>query len=278
MIKVGETMLAWKAWLGRMFPFLYHVRIWQLQMARRWRDSRAGLRFASLQSEARYPYLCKKHKSVLRRRLAGTDPQLQENKIVNLRLSLPLVHGIVIRPGETFSFWNRIGKVTAARGFLDGLVLSRGEVTSGTGGGLCQLANMLFWLALHSPLTIAERHHHSFDMFPDDRRTVPFGSGTSVFYNYVDLRIYNGTNTSYQIQLQLTDDFLVGELYRETLPEASYRVEERGHRFFETKGRWYRQNEIWRLTVQPSGSIMKEEKIIDNLAEVKYALRAVNSE
>ena len=78
-------------------------------------------------------------------------------------------------------------------------MLSHGEVRVGTGGGLCQLANMLYWLALHTPLVIKERHHHSFDLFPDDRRVIPFGTGTSVFYNYVDLQFYNPTAQSVPI-------------------------------------------------------------------------------
>jgi vancomycin resistance protein VanW len=48
-------------------------------------------------------------------------------------------------------------------------------------------------LALHSPLEIKERHHHSFDPFPDENRVLPFGRGASIFYNYVDLRFINPT-------------------------------------------------------------------------------------
>lgn len=47
--------------------------------------------------------------------------------------------------------------------------LSRGEVVRGVGGGLCQLANLLYWMSLHTPLEIAERHQHSFDPFPDEK-------------------------------------------------------------------------------------------------------------
>ena len=50
-----------------------------------------------------------------------------------------------------------------------------GEVKTSIGGGICQLANLLYWMALHTPLEVIERHHHSFDPFPDSGRTLPFG-------------------------------------------------------------------------------------------------------
>ena len=81
------------------------------------------------------------------------------------------------------------------------------------GGGICQLANLLYWMTLHTPLVVTERHHHSFDPFPDSGRTLPFGSGASVYYNYVDLRMYNPTSHSFQIKVWLTDKHLKGAIF-----------------------------------------------------------------
>lgn len=44
-------------------------------------------------------------------------------------------------------------------------------------------------MALHTPLTVTERHRHGYDVFPDAERTIPFGSGATCFYNYGDLMI-----------------------------------------------------------------------------------------
>jgi len=260
-----------KTRLARRFPLLYRIRVRQLQWKRRWQDAASALRFARHRQEPPLPYICKKHKSLLRRQLAGSDPQLQENKIVNLGLCLPHLDGITIRPGETFSLWKLVGRPTAAKGYVQGLALENGEAVAAVGGGLCQMANLLFWLALHTPLTVVERHHHSFDLFPDHGRTVPFGSGTSIFYNYVDLRFYNDTNATYQFCVQLTDAFLVGSVASDCPPAAGYRVEERGHRFERVGSRWYRENEIWRLTLDAaSGEVCGEELLMHNRAEVKY--------
>ena len=58
------------------------------------------------------PYLIYQHNSLIRRKLGQVDPVLQENKAVNLRLAAPKVSGVLIRPGETFSFWTLVGPCT----------------------------------------------------------------------------------------------------------------------------------------------------------------------
>ncbi|MHB0886888.1 MAG: VanW family protein [Bacillota bacterium] len=57
----------------------------------------------------------------------------------------------------------RIGPTSARKGYAEGLVLQRGQAMAGVGGDLCQLSKHLHWMALHSPLVIAERHHHGFE-------------------------------------------------------------------------------------------------------------------
>ncbi len=254
-------------------PILYNIRVIQLRGIRRLQNCHPRVRFARLRNDDALAYPVKRHQSLLRRKLGDTDPQLQENKIVNLQLSTAKIDGLLIRPGETFSFWQAIGRTTARKGYVEGLLLSHGEVGTGVGGGLCQLANLLFWMAMHSPLDVVERHHHSFDAFPDERRVLPFGSGASVFYNYIDLRFVNRTDATFQLHTWLTDEHLKGAiLCDEDLPLA-YHLEERNHRFSQADGTYYRSNEIWRKTVDKrTGNTVNEERLIQNHAEVKYPI------
>ena len=169
-----------------------------------------------------------------------------------------------------------MGKTTSAKGYVEGLQLSRGEVRTGIGGGLCQLANLLYWLALHSPLEVVERHHHSFDPFPDERRVLPFGSGASVFYNYVDLRFYNPTDITFQIKVWLSENHLKGAIYSDREWIYTYHIVEKNHRFLQQDGKNYRENEIWRkIFNRRSGEFLKEEMAIKNFSEVKYALTEI---
>ena len=230
-------------------------------------------RFASEISGEALPFTCKKHQSLLRRRLGNSDPQLQENKVENLKIACPTIDGILIKPGQTFSFWRLLGEATGEKGYCEGMQLSRGEVVRGVGGGLCQLANLLYWMALHTPLEIAERHHHSFDPFPDENRVLPFGSGAGVFYNYIDLRFYNPTDLTFQIKLWITNDHLKGAVYSSSEPQFAYHVFEKNHRFIQDNGKNYRANEIWReLVDRRTGNRVSEEMLVKNHAEVKYEL------
>lgn len=259
--------------LSEIHPIFYHTRIKQKRLFRQMADLSKLTKFASEQIAEQLPFTCKRHQSLLRRRLGNSDPQLQENKITNLKIACPTIDGILIKPKQTFSFWRQLGEATAEKGYAEGMQLSRGEVVRGVGGGLCQLANLLYWMSLHTPLEIVERHHHSFDPFPDENRTLPFGSGAGVFYNYIDLRFHNPTNLTFQIKVWLTENHLKGAVFSDKETPHSYHVFEQNHRFVKKDGKNYRENEIWREIIdRKSGNKVNEEMLVKNFAEVKYEL------
>ncbi|MEQ6377406.1 VanW family protein [Bacillaceae bacterium S4-13-56] len=259
--------------LSEIHPIFYHTRIRQKRLFRSIIDLKNENKFADAFVSDTLPFAVKKHQSLLRRKLGNSDPQLQENKITNLKIASDTIDGVMIYPGQTFSFWHLVGKTTKEKGYIEGMQLSRGEVKTGIGGGICQLANLLFWMALHTPLEIIERHHHSFDPFPDSGRVLPFGSGASVFYNYIDLRFYNPTNQAFQIKVWLTDKHLKGAIYTDEDWPYSYHIEEKNHKFLKENGKNYRQNEIWRKIVnKKTGNYIKEELLLKNHSEVKYEI------
>jgi vancomycin resistance protein VanW len=257
--------------LSEIHPIFYHLRISQKQLFRSIDNFRYQKNFAKTYCKESYPFTCKKHQSLLKRKLGNSDPQLQENKINNLKLAASKIDGIIIRPGEIFSFWALVGKTTRRKGYIEGMQLSRGEVKTGVGGGICQLANLLYWMALHTPLEIAERHHHSFDPFPDEGRVLPFGSGASVFYNYIDLRFKNPANHSFQIRTWVTGKHLKGAIYSDADWGFSYHILEKKHRFVKENYKTFRENEIWRKVVDKrTGNCVEEALLIKNFSEVKY--------
>lgn len=216
------------------------------------------------------------HRLPLVRRLSGVDPLLFENKRINLRLALEKLNGVLIAPGETFSFWRLVGAPTAAKGYLEGLSLAHGRPSKSVGGGLCQLANALFWLSLHSDLRVTERHHHSLDLFPDDDRLVPFGTGATLVYNFKDLRLANPTPATFQFLFEMTPSHLVGRLYASEGMEHTYRIVERDHRFSRRKDGLYRQNtivrEIWNAQQARKES---EQVLFKNNSKCRYSLEEV---
>lgn len=214
----------------------------------------------------------KKHQSVLLKKLGENNAELQLNKIVNIKIAISHIDGIIIKPGETFSFCKLVGLPTAQKGYLHGMELSFGEAKPGIGGGICQISNLIHWLVLHSPLTVSERYHHSFDPFPDDGRVLPFGSGATVFYNYRDYQFTNNTNHIFQIKLWLTEKCLEGELRINEELKFSYHVFEKDHQFVKIENNYYRKNEIWRnkLLKFEGGKVIETELITKNFARVTY--------
>lgn len=230
-----------------------------------------GEKFALQKQEEPLDYLVKFHQSTILRRLAGVDMDLQLNKKVNLALAAAKLSGVLIYPGEMFSFWGLVGNPTAKEGYLEGLTIQGGKTCSAVGGGLCQLANLVHWMVLHSPLTVTELHHHTDALFPDSNRRVPFGTGTSVFYNALDYRFLNETGDTYQLRVWLDGGDLCGELNCSEELLYYYRIEERGHHYALEEDSYYRNSEIWRLKISRATNGMLEETLIfTNHSKVLY--------
>lgn len=196
---------------------------------------------------------------------------MQHNKVKNLALALERLDGLVLEPGETFSYWYALGKPTARKGYLPGMQLDQGQFKSATGGGLCQLSNLIFWMALHTPLTVAERWRHGFDVFPDAGRTQPFGSGATCAYNYIDLQLRNGTDQRWQLRLRLSDSHLHGEWRSERPLDVDYEVFESDHLFRQEAWGYSRHNRIGRhVTDRATGKRLYSEPLVENHAMTMY--------
>ena len=254
-------------------PLTYRISTQKEILLRTLRDLPVRRSFARTKQEELLPVRIKKHASLIRRRLGNVEMQLQENKAVNLRLAAPCIDRVLIRPGETFSFWALVGNPTADRGFREGLVIAgAGRTGSGVGGGMCQFTNLIHWMVLHSDLDIIEHHHHDgMDLFPDYGRKIPFGTGTSILYNYLDYRFRNNTDCTYQLAVWTDDEHLHGELLADRPQEYSYHIECRNEFFSREEDGVYRNNEIWRHKIDVrTGQEVETVLLRRNHAKVAY--------
>lgn len=186
-------------------------------------------------SEKYFSCVVARHQSVLRRKLGDSNPRLQEQKIINIRQAIQKFDGVIIEPGKIFSFWEILGKVSYKNGYVDGMLISKGKVVEGVGGGLCQLANLFYWIWLHAPSEVIERYHHSLDLFPDSGRVLPFGSGATIVQNYIDLQIQNISPFPIQIKIWLTDTHLKCQLLSPEIIPKKYHIFEKNHTFVFSK-------------------------------------------
>lgn len=253
-------------------PLTYKISTEKEIIKRNISDKMAKVNFADEKSSRRLPVCVYNHKSLIRRKLGNVDLQLQENKAVNLSIAAPKVSGIIIKPGQVFSFWHLVGKVSEKAGYKTGLTIKSGSPSSDIGGGMCQFTNLIHWLVLHSPLTITEHHHHDgVDLFPDFGRVVPFGTGTSILYNYKDYRFVNNTPYDFQLIVYTDEEYLNGQLLCSHETEEKYHIEKQDEFFSMEDGVVYRNNKIFRkVTDKKTGNVLEYTLIKTNHAKVMY--------
>ena len=228
-------------------------------------------RFARGKKKKKLPNVVSDYNSTTIKTGPGIDPVTQENKAVNIKLASARINSIIIKPGETYSFWRTVGPVNKRRGYKEGRVIERGRLVTGTGGGLCNLANTINNLVLRSPLEITEFHKHSDALASDIGHRVPMANGTSVSYNYIDYRFRNNTDQNVQILLWSADGKLYGELRSEHEFPYRYEITEEGHHFEREGEDYYRVSKIYKNTIdKATGEVKKKELIWDNHSMVMF--------
>jgi len=133
-----------------------------------------------------------------------TEARLQIGKIENLRVACRALHGTLIPAGAEFSAWRQLGPPMSSRGYVPGRMLQQGCMVPAVGGGLCQLSNALYDVALQAGCRIIERHAHS-KIVPGS--AAAFGRDATIAWNYVDLRF--SPRQDIQLYARLDADTLI---------------------------------------------------------------------
>ncbi len=260
-------------------PTCYKISLQKEIVKRHMQNMLSKEKFASKINNEKLPNLISEYHSHLIKRGKGIDPVLQENKAVNIALANKTINGIMIYPGETFSFWKQVGKTTKRKGYRDGRVIIKNTLRPGTGGGLCNLGNTIHRLILHSPLTVTEFHSHSDALAPDEGKRVLFSSGTSVFYNNGDYRFKNNTDQAFQLLVWCENEQLCAELRSEYPVKYTYRLVEEGHHFQKEGEKYYRVSKIYKETMdKETKKVVNRELVLDNHSEVMYDYELIPKE
>jgi len=136
-------------------------------------------------------------------------------RIHNVALAAAKLNGILIKPGEIFSFNQTIGDISAATGYQSAYIIKDGRTVLGDGGGVCQVSTTLFRAALDAGLPIIERHEHSYRVHYYEDGGYKAGLDATVFDPTDDLKIKNDTPSYILIQTVTDTDnlTLTFELY-----------------------------------------------------------------
>lgn len=113
-------------------------------------------------------------------------------RVTNIQVGLKRLDGILIAPGEEFSFNNAIGEIDAENGFVEGYAIISNRTQLEFGGGICQDSTTLFRAAFWAGLPITERWGHSFYISWYDKYG-PTGMDSTIFTGGPDLKFVNDT-------------------------------------------------------------------------------------
>jgi vancomycin resistance protein YoaR len=121
-------------------------------------------------------------------------------RIHNIALAADRINGILVKPGETFSFNDAVGDISAATGYQSAYIIKEGRTVLGDGGGVCQVSTTLFRAALAAGLPIVERYAHAYRVHYYEEGGYKPGLDATVYSPTYDLKFKNDTPTSILIQ------------------------------------------------------------------------------
>lgn len=153
----------------------------------------------------------------------STNYNAAEDRAVNVELASSRIDGIVVRPGESFSFSDSIMSRTVENGYVVAPSFASGRVVSSVGGGICQVSSTLYVTMLLSSIPATERYAHSLDV-----DYVPKGLDSAIVEGVKDLRFRNPYDYPVCIHSSAKDGTLTVSISKaEAVPEGMGQIERR---------------------------------------------------
>lgn len=130
-------------------------------------------------------------------------------RMQNIEVAAARFHGLVLPPGEVFSFNEYLGPVTAEQGFVEGLIIAGDRTAVGIGGGVCQVSTTVFRAALYGGFELVERWAHGYRVGWYETNAGP-GLDATIFSPHVDFKFRNDSES--YILIQVRTDLAAGTL------------------------------------------------------------------
>ncbi|MBE0448622.1 MAG: VanW family protein [Actinobacteria bacterium] len=132
----------------------------------------------------------------------------QASRVNNIKTLARALDGIIIAPGEVFSFNGKIGPRSASKGYEEAMAIINGELVPTLGGGICQVATTLFNTIFFGGYEVVERHNHSLFI-----SHYPTGRDATVSYGGPDLKFKNNSPTHVLIKAWATSSSITINFY-----------------------------------------------------------------
>ncbi len=227
-------------------------------------------RYCAYQADALLPHLLFTSACPMRNTQTGFPMSYQENKIHNLKLAAKRIDRLIIAPGETFSFWNRVRGADRRTPYKDALTERDGTLIPAYGGGLCQLSNLLCWICLHTPLTITERHGHPKKDFPEPPSDAPMGVDAAVAEGWLDFKVKNETSVPLQLSITFDDTHIIGRVYAARPLQKTYQLVNRNLQYIQQADGVYEEVDVVQRITEAGRTI--EKTVYRNRCQIAYPL------
>ena len=132
-----------------------------------------------------------------------------KNRIFNIKVATERFNGVLIKPGEEFSFVSILGEVDGEHGYLPELVIKNDRTEPEFGGGICQVSTTTFRAAIYSGLKITARRNHAYPVSYYN----PQGMDATVYVPRPDLKFINNTPGYILIQTKIEGTVLTFQFY-----------------------------------------------------------------
>jgi vancomycin resistance protein VanW len=232
-----------------------------------------GHRYAGTIDEASLPYKLFETACALYNRNTGFDMEYQRNKVFNLKLAAKRLNGLLIRPGETFSFWRLVRNADKRTPYKAGLTVKDGKLTTAYGGGMCQMSNLLFWMFLHTPLKVIERSGHEVKEFPEPNSDEIKGVDATISEGWIDLKAQNDTDCTYQIAVTFDDENIIGTVFVDRPPKVLLGVANGGIEYVRKNDGIYEYVKVERTEIDVATGAKKGRKLLyTNKCKICYPL------
>jgi hypothetical protein len=201
---------------SRLDAFLFHMKAAVFRVRRGLANVSTPQRRLNQIDGTDFPLAAAVSRTILWSEIATAELSLQRGKVHNLRAAARYLDRTLVPAGAEFSFWKQLGRLTRARGFARGRMLQEGCLVPSIGGGICQLSNALYDVALQAGCEIVERHPHS-RIVPGSQAT--HGRDATVAWNYVDLRFRSARPLL--LRVRVSRDALEVELRAREIADAT---------------------------------------------------------
>lgn len=129
-----------------------------------------------------------------------TTTTANKDRNKNIELASSAINGLILQPGEEFSFNKTTGERSEAKGYRPAGAYLNGELIEEPGGGVCQVSSTLYNAVVFAGLTTTERHAHSYEP-----SYVTPGEDAMVSYGGPDMKFVNNSSSAIAIRTSFAD-------------------------------------------------------------------------